>query len=645
MIRPAIFSLIILSLIFPNANVVAQIQWQPHPLQLDVDLNQRVKFGYLAVPESRDKLNSREIFMAFTVVRSYSDHPLPDPVICIPGGPGDGTSEYVQLIAQREVFQKILQNRDLVLVDPRGCGYSYPAICENLNSTEFRLKSAFSRGAELDFLLENAVKECTEIIAASGADVSAYNSVEVAHDLEALRKELEYEKWNIRGHSYGSRYGMTLLQQYPHSVRSAVLSGMVPLKRYYNSTPVNLSRSLRLLFENCEADPECSQAFPELRTDLSQLLKRLDNDPIPIPVYVSKNNSEEKYFITSEKLFDGLFSLLYFKNGIEIAPLMIHHLARGNDWIAQSMAMPLVNQLSVSRMDANLIIECNDDKPDPEFLSSLVADELTTLVGEYVKSSESKGLKKYWPVIRGTEQLPLEIWNQSDVPVILISGEFDPITPPEYGNAVSVYFTNSVHHVISGSGHAPHSDARIDYSPFYNNPDPNFDITSHMEVKPLQFVTKVTLNRGLSESAALLGAGSYQRFIFPAVAIVLCLFGWLFFPFRAIFRKIHKKGSEGLFMEIFTIWMVTFLTLVIVALFYLAIMDTVATNPYILAVGLPAKWSFIRILAIVLLFTLITGILIVRKIWSSALMIKIPSIISILGGLVFTLYIWINGLV
>lgn len=643
--KPLIFSLLILLFIYPDAEVFAQIHWEPHPLQLNEELNERVRFGYLAVPESRDLPDSRELHMSFAIVSSYSVDPLPDPLIIIPGGPGYGATAAVVQIAGNKTFQKILQQRDLVLVDPRGSGFSYPSICDNLNNVEFRIKSSFSSGAEKEALLEGEVNTCAEAIAASGLDILTYNSVEAAHDLELLRKTLGYEKWNIRGHSYGSRFGMTLLQQYPSSVRSAVLSGLVPLFNFSDRKTVNLSRSLRLVFDKCEADPDCNEAFPSLKTDFNRLMNRLENDPIPAPDFVTTSLSGDTYFITANMVLNGLFDLLYGKKGIEVVPLMIHHLAKGNDWIVQSMSVSMANEFSAMKNDVNLIIKNNDAERDPDFRSSMVPDELTELISHFLQGQYAYNLDSYWPVIRGTKQLPREVWKQTGIPVLLISGELDPVTPPGNADSMSEYFFNGVHHVISGSGHYPHTDAGIDFSPFIDNPDINFDINSHMEVKPLQFVTDVSLNQAISEYAVRLGAGSYQHFIVPAAALILSLIGFLFFPFRYIYRKIKRKHSNGCSKEIVLIWMVTFLSLVIVALFYLSIIDTAAGNPYVLAIGLLAKWDFIKIVAIALILLLLVNVWSVRKIWSSTSGVKIPTVISMMGAIIITLFIWITGLV
>jgi TAP-like protein len=42
---------------------------------------------------------------------------------------------------------------------------------------------------------------------------------------------------------------------------------------------------------------------------------------------------------------------------------------------------------------------------------------------------------------------------KSDKPVLLLSGEFDPVTPPRYGEQVLQYLSNARHIVAKGQGH------------------------------------------------------------------------------------------------------------------------------------------------------------------------------------------------
>jgi pimeloyl-ACP methyl ester carboxylesterase len=101
--------------------------------------------------------------------------------------------------------QKILEHKDILFLDPRGCGNSKPTLCENLNDTEVAYPGIFGRTeAEIEALLVKAVEECCDSLVAANIDPRAYSSVAVAHDIELLRKEMGYRQWIVRGHFYGS---------------------------------------------------------------------------------------------------------------------------------------------------------------------------------------------------------------------------------------------------------------------------------------------------------------------------------------------------------------------------------------------------------------------------------------------------------
>lgn len=622
----------------------AQINWQPHPLPLKENIQDRIEFGYLAVPENHDIQNSREIFIAFTVVKSSSPDPLPDPVIILPGGPGYGASGFVDRILEQTPVKNLLEKRDLILVDPRGCGYSHPKICENLSDEDYIRRLTFARGEERNRLITKAMQECAGLIAESNADLHAYNSIQVAHDVEELRKNLGYEQWNLRGHSYGSWYGFVLMQQYPESVKSAVLSGPVPPELFYDHHEQAIIRSLEELFAACKTDPDCNRNYPDIQTDLLKLLERLEKEPIPVPFMESESYTA---VITPALIVNGLYALLYLKNGIEIIPAFIHAMVEGNDWIASNMAAYLVNEGMLSEdisQDMLTIIHSNDFEPDPEnntpavdspFLLAMKPDWLPRIAAE----------RDYaWELIRQTYSRDSKLWKTLDIPVLLISGQMDPITPPHGGEAMMNWFSNSTHHVIPGSGHYPHADASLDYGRFYDNPDINIDIASISEVKPLDFVTEISLNRGISSSLATIAEKNYTRFIIPALAVLFSIFGFLFFPLRYLIRKIRKKTTKNMRREVVLIWLVTFTSLAISGTLSFAVLDAFSANPFMVSLGLSEKWDFIRIIAIGLIFVLILNVFTFRKLWKYP-GLKIPSSISLAGGIIFCLFIWVSGMV
>jgi pimeloyl-ACP methyl ester carboxylesterase len=56
-----------------------------------------------------------------------------------------------------------------------------------------------------------------------------------------------------------------------------------------------------------------------------------------------------------------------------------------------------------------------------------------------------------WP--RGRRPADFNAPVQSDRPVLLMSGELDPVTPPRYGEAVVQHLPNGRHLVARGQGH------------------------------------------------------------------------------------------------------------------------------------------------------------------------------------------------
>jgi pimeloyl-ACP methyl ester carboxylesterase len=68
-----------------------------------------------------------------------------------------------------------------------------------------------------------ATEACHRDLAATGADLSAYNSSESAADFADLRKVLGYAAWNVYGTSYGSYLAQTLMRDHPEGIRSVVL--------------------------------------------------------------------------------------------------------------------------------------------------------------------------------------------------------------------------------------------------------------------------------------------------------------------------------------------------------------------------------------------------------------------------------------
>ncbi|MFW5706681.1 MAG: alpha/beta hydrolase [Bacteroidota bacterium] len=528
-------------MIFPT---FGQIDWQPFPGDLKKELAEQIKFGYLPVPENHDNPDSRQIHVAFTIIKSKSDQPLPDPVVVLPGGPGGAFSPMVERIYNTESIQNVLAHRDIILIDPRGTGFSNPKLCDNINDSDLSKALTFATEEQRLELLAEAWSKCAELMAEAGADVRGYSAIQVAQDAEKLRQELGYESWNIRGHSYGSYFGFVLMQTYPESVRSAFLSGMVNRNLYYDFSQFDTWNVIYNTIEACKNDPDCSARFPDFENIMQKAFQHLESEPVAIN-YFNSEKDEITAYITPSILLNGLQALLYNKQGIEIIPLLMNAIAEGNMWIIENLAASLINDGRFSgdlRQDMLTIVRGNDLPLDPAFLAPPTnPNALQWLKNEWIPN-DSERQQFTWDIIKTSDSIPQPQWKVLDIPVLLVSGGLDPVTPAYRGEDAMQYFSNASHHVVPGSGHYPHTDGKVDFAAFLDNPDPQVPFESISEITSLQFVTDISFNKGIASLMATIVNQNYGVLVVPALFILLSFFGFLYFPIVALVKKVRKSS-------------------------------------------------------------------------------------------------------
>ncbi len=84
---------------------------------------------------------------------------------------------------------------------------------------------------------------------------------------------------------------------------------------------------------------------------------------------------------------------------------------------------------------------------------------------------------------------------KSNVPVLLISGEYDENTPPYFGEMLAANFTNSFHLIFKSWKHGPTTNwsnpcAMNCANTFFNNPTERPDIDCFNEITKAKFKLK-----------------------------------------------------------------------------------------------------------------------------------------------------------
>ena len=102
--------------------------------------------GVLPVFENRRVQQGRRINLSIVVLPALSNDAQPDPLFFLAGGPGQAAARMAREV--RDLFKRIQQRRDIVLVDQRGTGKSNPLDCKPASDSLSVLNESDEAGFE-----------------------------------------------------------------------------------------------------------------------------------------------------------------------------------------------------------------------------------------------------------------------------------------------------------------------------------------------------------------------------------------------------------------------------------------------------------------------------------------------------------------
>lgn len=417
-----------------------------------------IECGVVYVPERRDRVGARELRLPLAIFRSEEASASSEPVIYLAGGPGAAPTPRHAPAARgwRFFADQYFPGRDFILFDQRGSGFSYPALAcqesENprvwagLTESAERIDDAFPRARQ-------ALRACRDRLRGKGYDLAAFNSKEIAADVEALRRTLGLEKVVLFGNAYGSRIALNILRDFPDSVSVAILDSALPPNAASGRLNAgSFATALRRLFESCEAHRTCGKVYPDLEARLSRKLARLHVEPLVLEIQNLERPAPLYARIDDVALLDIIFWALIHRSEIHSLPMMIHGLARGEDWRLKSHAEHFYYSY---RADVTLGMHvsalCND-----EF--ALAAPRDLGLDAEAFPYLQNWALTTWrenpchdW--LAGSEEPDPGAAVASDVPTLILAGGFDPTAPPDLAAQAAETLANSYLFVIPDAGH------------------------------------------------------------------------------------------------------------------------------------------------------------------------------------------------
>ncbi|HEX5689326.1 MAG TPA: alpha/beta fold hydrolase, partial [Roseiflexaceae bacterium] len=389
-----------------------------------------VECGYVSAPLRHEQPEGPKIQLGTVIIPSKDANRQPDPLFLAQGGPGGSTiGTFASIIISSPQYNPA-PNRDLVLWDQRGTLFSKPALlCPEV--TEAELRAALVDGQSTDSGDDlGPYKGCGARLAKEAGDLSAFNSAENADDIEDVRAALGYDQINYWGVSYGTELGQFVLRRQPDHLRAVILDAVVPLTYNLFTEPAFAKQRIATkYFEACAADARCNAAFPNLAERYRALYDRLNANPVTLTVSPLEpeggilNNKTYQVKLSGSGLESALYQALYGPVH-DLMPLIVDRADKGDFTYVADFLLPaglFDTSMAEGMYFAVACADRADTNPDRVDYSA---------INPRLAEAERDGAKAEVALCKelGIQLLPRDQLEpvQSDKPVLLLSGDYDP---------------------------------------------------------------------------------------------------------------------------------------------------------------------------------------------------------------------------
>ena len=404
----------------------------------------RVECGTLSVPEwhgpaggsdpGAGRPAGKTVTIFYAITRASGPAPRSDPVLVLNGGPGQAATDLIGSGWER--LAELRRNRDILYVDQRGTGRSQPGLyCRDLDPV------AFWHGG----LTAADAGDCLKPVQAAGYDISAFNTVESAADLVAVRQALGFSEWNLLGTSYGTALAMELVRRDGAAVRAVVLnSPTTPGASWLDLRRMAAIRDVyRRLFADCAADAACNAAYPDLEQVFRDLARRMTETPLPVSYQDPRTGNTVSTRMTFANLLDILTIMVGSGTTADRVPALLSHL----DQVTQGrqparpdllswLYMPYWQTMDMIAYGLNAAIGCREVRPWID-VAGLRRDAAVyqPYVMPQAMEQDYDVFCPAWHLPRGPEDLRRPV--VSAVPTLLLTGDYDTLTPTGLADVIA----------------------------------------------------------------------------------------------------------------------------------------------------------------------------------------------------------------
>lgn len=424
-----------------------------HSCSFNINIRENtVICGTLSVPENYKQDNGNRVKLPFIIVTPTNSSDTKYPLL-VAGGGGPGAGLY-ELSSELETFSDLNwiywgfstlhAGRPLIFIDNRGVGSAQPKLdCPEVE--DYFWTSMTDINGRKEGMLKgyaSAYKACKSRLTASGIDLSQYNLVTAAQDIEALRTQLDFEKLNIYGVSYGSRVALMYERLYPEQTRTLILDGVFPLFiKSHELANELVNDTFERLFGLCLENSKChNQLQGDIKKEFLAYLRKLEKNPLTVSVTYKPDASVHQVLVDPTVLMNTLYFASYDQHVLSRIPIILRSIVNGGtDYLSELLRDYNIAQMTYHSLDegAYASYTCADDigysDIEKEIKESANNELLQFANRDYLKIESS--MCDVWAVPKLHQSIKEKQTIQS--PMLLLSGFFDPVTPPSWAKELS----------------------------------------------------------------------------------------------------------------------------------------------------------------------------------------------------------------
>ncbi|HKU14172.1 MAG TPA: alpha/beta fold hydrolase [Steroidobacteraceae bacterium] len=423
--------------------------------------------GYLFVPENRDKPQSATIGVHFMRFRSTAAQPA-TPIFLLAGGPGgswipgltEGTAGIGAPAAGNfrvvlQILEDLRSAADVVVIDQRGAGLSMPQMdCPN-HQQLVPNDSPYSR-EPVTASFQQFARDCKQAWVQRGRDLDGYHAVQLADDIDDLRRALGYQKISLLGGSFGSEWGFVTLRRHPQIIERVVFHGLEGINNTYDA-PSEILKSFQAILAAAERDADVAPHVPKggFLTSIERRIDELGAHPVTVPAKDPITGAPVQVAVGADELRQAWRPPA---SRVEVRNWPASLLSIVNGDLSAVAAQAAKTKLFNPRPTANhtamgMAIDCGLS-PSAARMTQLAQDPAIKLVGDlnlpyFAICSEwrAQNIHADW-----LETL------RTDVPALFLHGTWDGSTPLSNATEIAGGFSNGHLVVVEGGTHGVFGD-------------------------------------------------------------------------------------------------------------------------------------------------------------------------------------------